>query len=146
MSLVYQKGAVARGEGDDVGAGDDAGADGLDVGLDLVDDLVAADGVDVRAGALLAGKAPGVVQKNRSIATLKQKKKQISLSICANSTWLKQIIIQNLNEAVVEEEPEEGGAHPGFGHDGRDHGGAHDELQRRAGECVERRRELPAHR
>jgi len=75
MSLVYQKGSVARGEGDNVGAGDDAGADGLDIPLYLVDELGGADGVDVRAGALLAGKAPGVVQKNRSIATLKQKKK-----------------------------------------------------------------------
>ena len=51
-----------------------------------------------------------------------------------------------MDEAVVKEEPEEGGAHPALGHDGRDHGGAHDELQHRAGECIERRRELPARR
>jgi hypothetical protein len=67
---VYQEGAVPRGEGDDVGAGDDAGADGLDGGLDLVDDLVAADGVDVGAGALLADEAADVVQKNRGVAAL----------------------------------------------------------------------------
>jgi hypothetical protein len=102
---VYQQGAVARGEGDDVGAGDDAGADGLDVRLDLVDDLEAADGVDVGAGALLAGKAPGdVVQKNRSIATLKEKKDPFEylctlylimnvLTCCAFHVcvWLKQV-------------------------------------------------------
>ena len=69
-SVTYQEGAVPRGEGDDVGAGDDAGADGLDAGLDLVDDLVAADGVDVGAGALLADEAAHVVKKNRAVAAL----------------------------------------------------------------------------
>ena len=43
----------------------------------------------------------------------------------------------------MEEEPEEGSAHPTVGVDGLDHGGAHDELKRRAAQCVERRRELP---
>ena len=68
--VTCQEGAVPRGEGEDVGAGDDAGADGLDVGLDLVDDLVAADGVDVGAGALLADEAAPVVKKNRAVAAL----------------------------------------------------------------------------
>jgi hypothetical protein len=68
--MPYQEGAVSRGEGDDVGAGDDAGAEELDVGLDLVDDLEAADGVDVGAGALLADEAANVVQKNGAVAAL----------------------------------------------------------------------------
>ena len=68
--VTCQEGAVPRGEGEDVGAGDDAGADGLDVGLDLVDDLVAVDGVDVVLGALLADEAAHVVQKDRAIAAL----------------------------------------------------------------------------
>ena len=43
----------------------------------------------------------------------------------------------------MEEEPEEGGAHPTVVDDGLGHGGAHDGLKRRAAQCVERRRELP---
>ena len=60
---IYQDGAVPRGEGDDVGARDHAGADGLDVSLDLVDDLVAADG-GVGESGLLADEAPRVIQEN----------------------------------------------------------------------------------
>ena len=67
---MYQEGAESCGEGDDVGAGDNAGADELDVGLDLVDDVEAADGVDVGAGALLAVEAADVVQKNGAVAAL----------------------------------------------------------------------------
>ena len=43
----------------------------------------------------------------------------------------------------MEVEPEEGRAHSAVGEEGLDHGGAHDELKRRAALCVERRRELP---
>jgi len=39
-------------------------------GLDLVDDLEAADGVDVGAGALLADEAANIVQKNGAVAAL----------------------------------------------------------------------------
>jgi len=67
---MYQECAVSSGEGDDVGAGDNAGAEELDVGLDLVDDLEAADGVDVGAGALLADEAANIVQKNGAVAAL----------------------------------------------------------------------------
>ena len=49
------------------------------------------------------------------------------------------IKLQYLDEAVVEEEPYEGGAHAALGEEGPDHGGAHDELQRRAAPLVERR-------
>lgn len=67
---TYQEGAVSRGEGDNVGAGDNAGADELDVGLDLVDHVEAAERVDVGAGALLADEAADVVQKNGAVAAL----------------------------------------------------------------------------
>jgi hypothetical protein len=50
--------------------------------------------------------------------------------------------IPYLNEAVVEEEAEKGGAHPGVAVDGTRHDGAHRGLQRRAAGVVERRREL----
>lgn len=47
----------------------------------------------------------------------------------------------------MEEEPDEGRAHPTLGEERREHGGPHDELQRRAGRRVEGRRELlPVHR
>ena len=49
-----------------------------------------------------------------------------------------------LNEAVMKEEPEEGGAHAGVGADGTGHNGAHGGLERRAARGVERRRELLA--
>jgi hypothetical protein len=64
MHCLYQEGAVPRGEGDDVGARDHAGADDLDVSLDLVDDVVAADRVGVGGSGLLADEAPRVIQKN----------------------------------------------------------------------------------
>jgi hypothetical protein len=47
-----------------------------------------------------------------------------------------------LDKAVVEEEPDEGRAHPTLGEERREHGGPHDELQRRACRRVEGRREL----
>jgi len=56
------------------------------------------------------------------------------------------IKLQYLDEAVVEEEPYEGGAHAALGEEGPDHGGAHDEPQRGAAPRVERRRELPVRR
>ena len=43
----------------------------------------------------------------------------------------------------MEVEPQEGGSHAAVGAERPDHGGAHDELQRRAAPGVERRRELP---
>jgi hypothetical protein len=70
---MYQECTVPRGERHDVGARDDAGADGLDVGLDLVDDLESANGVEVGTGALLADEATHVVQKNRAVAALHRK-------------------------------------------------------------------------
>ena len=67
---MYQKRAVACCEGDDVGTGDDAGAEQLHVGLDPVDHLVAAHGVHVREGRLLADEAAHVIQKNGSVTAL----------------------------------------------------------------------------
>jgi hypothetical protein len=71
LVYTYQYGAVARGEGDDVGAGDDAGAVGLDGCVYAVDDIVAEDGVGVRASGFLADEAARhVVQKNGGVAAL----------------------------------------------------------------------------
>ena len=67
---TYQHGAVPGGEGDDVGAGDDAGAAGLDGRLDIVDDVVTADGVGVREGGFLADEGPHVVEENGGVAAL----------------------------------------------------------------------------
>lgn len=71
---TYQNGALPCGQGEDVGAGNDAGAEVLHVPLDVVDDLETADGVHVRKRGLLAGEVlPGhVVQKNGSVTSLKQ--------------------------------------------------------------------------
>lgn len=46
----------------------------------------------------------------------------------------------------MEEEPNKGGAHPSFREQRPDHGGSHDDLQRRAAPRVERRRELTGRR
>jgi hypothetical protein len=108
---VYQEGAVPRGKGDDIGAGDDAWANELDVGLDLVDDLVTADGVDVGAGALLADEAAGVVQENRGVAALMTTPKTTSqhMHTYDSDSGLPSCYQQHvyLDEAVVEEEPDE---------------------------------------
>jgi hypothetical protein len=63
---AYKVGSVARGKREDVGARHDAGARGLDVPLDGVDDLKAAHRVQVRPGGLL----PSGVEKDRSVAAL----------------------------------------------------------------------------
>jgi hypothetical protein len=110
---TYQECTVPRGERHDVGARDDAGADGLDVGLDLVDDLESANGVDVGTGALLADEATHVVQKNRAVAALyieKQLKEPYF-----HKTVSDQVLMKNgyyLDKAVMEEQPDEGCAHP----------------------------------
>ena len=63
---------VARGQGEDVGAGDDARARGLQRGLDLVHDLEATKRVLVGVGAFLAHDAAAVVQQHRSVAALSE--------------------------------------------------------------------------
>jgi hypothetical protein len=75
---TYQHGAVPRGEGDDVGAGDDAGAAGLDGRLDIVDDVVTADRVGVRESGFLADEGPHVVEENRGVAALQAQRYQIN--------------------------------------------------------------------
>jgi len=69
-SDFYHDGGVAGGEGEDVGAGDGAGAGRLEGGLDLVDDLEAPGGVPVGVGPLLAHDGPAAVQKDRRVAAL----------------------------------------------------------------------------
>jgi hypothetical protein len=65
--------AVARGERQDVGAGDGGGAGGLDLRLDGVDEVEADGGAaGVGAGALLAGRRGRVVQQQRGVAALQQ--------------------------------------------------------------------------
>ena len=71
VCVTDQVDGVARGEGEDVGAGDGGGADGLDLGLDGVDEVEdgrRADGVG--ADALLAGRRGGVVEEHRRVAAL----------------------------------------------------------------------------
>ena len=46
----------------------------------------------------------------------------------------------------MEEEPDEGRAHPTLGEESLEHGGPNDEPQRRAARRVEGRRELPVRR
>ena len=60
---------------------------------------------------------------------------------------IQQSSMQYLDEAVVEEEAEKGGAHPAVAViDDTRHDGAHCGLQRRAAGVVERRRELAVRR
>ena len=90
--------AVARGEGEDVGAGDDPGAGGLDLRLNVVDDVEAEGGAaGVGAGALLAGRGGRVVEQQRGVAALeapafnsiqsKEKQSRVGLE---PRTWTKQ--------------------------------------------------------
>jgi hypothetical protein len=63
--------AVARGEREDVGAGEDAGAGGLDLRLDGVDEVESEGGsAGVRSRALLPGRRRRVVQQQRGVASL----------------------------------------------------------------------------
>ena len=62
--------AVPGGDGEDVGAGDDAGAHLLDGRLDSVDDLEASHGAVVGRRHLLALETGRVVQKQRRVAAL----------------------------------------------------------------------------
>jgi hypothetical protein len=68
--ITYQVDAVARGEGDDVGAGDGAGAGGLHLRLDGVDDLEPAQRVGVGIRVLLPRHRRRVVQQHRRVAAL----------------------------------------------------------------------------
>ena len=116
MGRAYDDDAVPGGDGEDVGAGDDAGADVLDGGLGGVDDLEASDGAVVGGGHLLALEGGRVVQQQRGVASL--------------------------DEAVVEEEAHDGGAHALLAVDGRLHHRLHRAVQARAGAGVEARRQL----
>ena len=69
MRRTYDSHGVAGGKGEDVGAGDDAGAGGLELGLDGVDDVVAAEAL-VERRVLLRRVVGRGVQKNRALATL----------------------------------------------------------------------------
>jgi hypothetical protein len=72
-----QDDAVARGEGEDVGAGDGGRARGLDLRLDVVDEIEAEGGATgVGAGALLACHRGGVVQQQRGVAALSTAEQQ----------------------------------------------------------------------
>jgi hypothetical protein len=69
--VAEQVGRVAGREGDDVGAGDDAGAGGLERVLDRVDELEAAQARVVGRALLLRRRAErGRVQKDGSITAL----------------------------------------------------------------------------
>ena len=59
---TYENGGVACGKGEDVGAGDSAGASRLKGDLDLVGNLESPEGVQIGVGPLLADYAAAVVQ------------------------------------------------------------------------------------
>jgi hypothetical protein len=63
-SGAYGDDGVAGGDGEDVGAGDDLLAGVLELRLDVVDDLEAAEGVLVRLRVLLAGDGRRVVEQH----------------------------------------------------------------------------------
>ena len=63
-SGAYSDDGVAGGDGEDVGAGDDLLAGILELRLDVVDDLEAAEGVLVRLRVLLAGDGRRVVEQH----------------------------------------------------------------------------------
>lgn len=63
------------GEGQDVGAGDDARADVLDGGLDVVHHVEAPDGVPVRRRVFLGLDASDGVQQDGGVATLEEPRK-----------------------------------------------------------------------
>jgi hypothetical protein len=65
-----EDGGVAGGEGEDVGAGDGAGAVGLEGDLDLVYHLEPSGGVAVGVGPFLTDDAAAVVQQQRGVASL----------------------------------------------------------------------------
>ena len=69
IAETYDSDGVTRGEGEDVGAGDDAGASGLELGLDGVDDVVATEAL-VERRVLLRRVVGSRVQKDRPVATL----------------------------------------------------------------------------
>ena len=70
IAAPYKDGGVTGGDGEDVGAGDGAGAGGLDGDLDLVDHLESSGGVPVGVGPFLADDAAAVVQQQRGVASL----------------------------------------------------------------------------
>jgi len=69
-STTHDDDAVPGCDGEDVGAGDDAGADLLDGSLDGVDDLEASHGAVVWCRHLLALEAGRVIQQQRRVAAL----------------------------------------------------------------------------
>ncbi|RWW46610.1 hypothetical protein BHE74_00047448, partial [Ensete ventricosum] len=127
---THQRNTVARGEREDVSARHCGFARGLDVGFDGIDDFKAADGVGVRARVLLAGEGRCVIQKNRSKHFHGIHKKEEERED------------PYIDEAVVEEQPEDGRGHPPLLVDGLGHGRPHDALQVGARRAVERRRQL----
>lgn len=66
----YRDDRVAGGDGEDVGAGDGLLARGLDLRLDVVDDVESSDGSDVGVRPLLAGEVGRVVQQYGRVAPL----------------------------------------------------------------------------
>jgi len=66
----YSHDGVARGDGEDVGAGDGPRADGLDLRLDAVDDVEAPERAPVGERVLLPGEVGRVGQQHRRIASL----------------------------------------------------------------------------
>ena len=131
---TYDPHGVARGEGEDVGAGDDAGAGRLELCLDGVDDVVAAEAL-VERRVLLRRVVGRGVEKNRPLAALRAVNPVTIVSstclainsnswVCASFTYSEQ--------AVDGEEPEQGAGEAGrLGEDGG-HLLEHDVLRLRA--------------
>lgn len=70
LAINYRDDRVTGGDGEDIGAGDDLRADGLDLRLDGVDDVEASDGVGVGESGLLTGEVGGVGKQHRRVASL----------------------------------------------------------------------------
>ena len=74
LDVAYADDAVPGGDGEDVGAGDNAGADLVDGGLDGVDHLEAPHGAVVGRRHLLALEVGRVIQQQRCVAALQNGK------------------------------------------------------------------------
>lgn len=127
-SDAYQGHAIACCQREDVGARYRCSAGSFDVGFDGVDNLVAAGGVPIGGGILLAGECGSIIQKYRRIAALQPKSKTVSSDGLQDAKDNRGVPASHINETVVEEKPEDGGSHAWLLVDGLRHGGAHNLL------------------
>ena len=131
-------------EGEDVGARHGRRASCFDARFDVVDDLVAAERVEVGRRILLAQGGGCVIQKHRRIAALRnqrtrdqQQEAVMAMKSKAEREGDRGCRLTYGDEAVVEEEAEHGGPHSGILIDGLFRGRSHNSLESWAGALVE---------